>query len=45
MFNYCCLTRADKLQELVNLAELYVRSPHLAIGYIGDETVPKKFSY
>ena len=36
-FNYCCLTRSGQIGGIGELGELYVRSPHLATGYIGDE--------
>ena len=33
------LNKAGKLSGIGELAELYVRSPHLAEGYVGDETL------
>ena len=36
------LNKAGNLAGVGELAELYVRSPHLAEGYIGDETLTKE---
>jgi len=36
------LTRAGQLAGIGELGELYVRSPHLAAGYIGDEQLTRE---
>ena len=36
MFNCCSLRPVGHLAGIGELAELYVRSPHLAQGYVGD---------